>query len=217
MMAILEEHYLKGYDLTSKIEKIYNKKPIVIRKNSKKSKILKKLSLENVDQAPIVRNKKLIGIFSRNNFISENLNTPVVIMCGGFGKRLKPITKKIPKAMITINNQPMLSLVISNIRRFGFKKFIFSTYYKGNLTKNYFKNGSSFDLNIDYTNEKKPLGTAGSLSLLRNKIKNEKNLLVTNCDIMSQINYKSLLDFHNENKADLTIAIKKFTSEESIW
>ena len=77
---------LKGYDLTSKIEKIYNKKPIVIRKNSKKSKILKKLSLENVDQAPIVRNKKLIGIFSRNNFISENLNTPVVIMCGGFAK-----------------------------------------------------------------------------------------------------------------------------------
>ena len=115
--------------------------------------------------------------------------------------------------MITINNQPMLSLVISNIRRFGFKKFIFSTYYKGNLIKNYFKNGSSFDLNIDYTNEKKTIGTAGSLSLLRNKIKNEKNLLVTNCDIMSQINYKSLLDFHNENKADLTIAIKKFTSE----
>tara|TARA_B100000989_G_C19362320_1_gene393807 strand:- start:207 stop:683 length:477 start_codon:yes stop_codon:yes gene_type:complete len=68
------------------------------------------------------------------------------------------------------------------------------------------------NININYINEKKPLGTAGSLSLLKNKIK-EKNFLLTNCDVLSEINYKSLLEFHIKNKADLTIAVKKYVTE----
>ena len=203
---------LNGKDLSSKVEEAYNNKPIVVRKNSNRSIILKKLSIQNVDQAPVLKNKKVVGILSRKNLITENLNTPVMIMCGGFGKRLKPITKKIPKALVPINNQPMLSLVLNNIKKYGYNKFILSTYYKSSLIKNYYKTGKHFGLNIDYIREKKPLGTAGSLFLLDRNIK-EKNLLITNCDIMSKLNYKSLLDFHNYNKADLTVAIKKYTSE----
>lgn len=203
---------LKGKNLTSKIDQVYNNKPIIVRQNSVQKKILKRLNTENVDQAPIIKNKKVIGIFSRNNILSESLKTPFVIMCGGLGQRLKPITIKIPKALVPINNKPMLSLVMNNIKKYGFNRFIFSTYYKSSLIKNYYKKNKPPNTKIEYIRENKPLGTAGSLSLLKNKIK-EKNLLITNCDIISKINYKSLLNFHNDNKADLTIAIKKYYSE----
>ena len=203
---------LKGKNLGSKIDSIYNKRPIIFRENSVRSKVIRRLSAQKVEHAPIVKNKKVIGIFSSKKIISEDLNTPVVIMCGGFGKRLKPTTLKIPKALVSVNNSPMLTRVINNLKRYGFKKFILSTYYKSKLIKNYYKDGKSHNIKINYVTEKKPLGTAGSLSLLKNKIK-EKNFLITNCDVLSEINYKNLLNFHNENKADLTIAIKKYFTE----
>jgi len=106
----------------------------------------------------------------------------------------------------------MMSIVINKIKKYGFKKFIFSTYYKSSLIKKFYKSGKSLNINIKYIRENKPLGTAGSLSLIKNEIK-EKNFILTNCDVISDINYKNLLDFHIKNKADLTIAVKKFTTE----
>ena len=203
---------LKGKSLKSKIDNIYNKKPIVFKENSVQNKIIKKLAIEDVAHAPIVKKKKVIGIFSSKKFISQDLSIPVIIMCGGFGKRLKPLTLKIPKALVLINNVPMLTRVINNLKKYGFKKFILSTYYKNKLIKNHYKGGKSNNIKIKYLTERKPLGTAGSLSLLKNKIK-EKDILITNCDVLSEINYKSILNFHNENKADLTIAIRKYSTE----
>ena len=92
---------LKGKNLSSKIDNIYNKKPILFRENSVRSKVVKRLAAEKVEHAPIVKNKKVIDI-SSNKFISKDLNIPVVIMCGGFGKRLKPTTLKIPKALVSV-------------------------------------------------------------------------------------------------------------------
>ena len=203
---------LKGNNLETKISKVYNKNPTVLKKNFTKEFSLKKLREKEIDQAPIVDNNKVIGIFFRDKFLLQNLQTTVVIMSGGLGTRLKPITTKIPKALVMIKKKPMLSLVIKNIRNFGFSKFILTTFYKNKLIKNYYKSGKNLGVKISYITEKKPLGTAGSLSLLNKKIKG-KNFLLTNCDVLSQINYKNLLDFHMNNNADLTIAVKKFVSQ----
>ena len=129
-------------------------------------------------------------------------------MSGGLGKRLRPVTSKIPKALVLLKNKPMLSIVIQNIKNFGFNNFILTTFYKHGLIKKYFKNGSDLNIKINYITEKKPLGTAGSLSLISKKIKN-KNFLLTNCDVLSDINYKNLLEYHLNNDADLTVAVKK--------
>ena len=202
---------LKGKNLKSKINDIYKKKPLIVRENYSETKILKKLAIKEVDEAPIIKNRKVIGIFSKKSHIAKDSRIPVVIMCGGRGKRLKPITNQIPKALVKINNVPMMTIVINNIRKYGFKEFILSTYFKSSLIKKFYKDGKSHNIKIKYIREKKPLGTAGSLSLLSHKIK-EKNLILTNCDVISDINYKNLLDFHFKNKADLTIAVKKITS-----
>ncbi len=199
---------LKGKNLETKIQEIYNKKPIIIKKNFSKEISLKRLKEKSVDQAPIIDGKKVVGIFFRDKFLFQNLKTPVVIMSGGLGKRLRPVTSKIPKALVLLKNKPMLSIVIQNIKNFGFNNFILTTFYKHGLIKKYFKNGSDLNIKINYITEKKPLGTAGSLSLISNKIKN-KNFLLTNCDVLSDINYKNLLEYHLNNDADLTVAVKK--------
>tara|TARA_Y200000002_G_scaffold375111_2_gene376890 strand:- start:150 stop:1211 length:1062 start_codon:yes stop_codon:yes gene_type:complete len=203
---------LKGKNLETKIDQIYNKKPIVVKEKFNKNIILKKLKKKGVDQAPIIKNKKVIGIYNVKRSISKNLRIPAVIMAGGMGSRLKPVTNKVPKALVTINKVPMLSKVINNLKKYGFYNFILTTYYKSIQIKNFYKKGKSLNVKIDYVTEKKPLGTAGSLSLLRHKIK-EKNFLLTNCDVISEINYRSLIDFHIKNKADLTMAVKKYTTE----
>jgi len=129
---------LKGKNLTTKISNIYNKKPIVLNKNYDEKNSIKKLKENNLDNAPIVDNKKIIGIFNANKpIIKKNLEMPVVIMSGGKGSRLKPTTIKIPKALVQIKKTPMLTLVINNLRKYGFFNFILTTFYKKNLIKNF--------------------------------------------------------------------------------
>ena len=203
---------INGANLKTKIIYVYNKKSLVLKENFNKNIAIQKFKKKDIDQAPIVKNKRVIGIFRNNKFLFQNLKIPAVIMSGGLGSRLGKITKKIPKALVSIKKTPMLSIVINNLKKYGFKNFILTTYFKSNLIKDYYKNGKIFDVKIKYVTEKKPLGTAGSMSLLTNKIK-EKNFLLTNCDVLTEMNYKTLLEFHIKHKADLTVAVKKYTTE----
>ena len=203
---------LRGKNLETKIKEIYNKKPFILKKNFNKELSLKRLKEKGIDQVPIIDRHKVIGIFFRDKFLLQNLKTPVVVMSGGLGSRLRPITAKIPKALVLIKNKPMLSVVIQNIKNFGFNNFILTTFYKHNLIKKYYKNGSNLNVKIKYITENKPLGTAGSLSLIGKKIK-DKNFLLTNCDVLSGINYNNLLEYHINNNADVTIAVKKYVTQ----
>ena len=162
---------LRGKNLETKIKEIYNKKPFILKKNFNKELSLKRLKEKGIDQVPIIDRHKVIGIFFRDKFLLQNLKTPVVVMSGGLGSRLRPITAKIPKALVLIKNKPMLSVVIQNIKNFGFNNFILTTFYKHNLIKKYYKNGSNLNVKIKYITENKPLGTAGSLSLIGKKLK----------------------------------------------
>lgn len=203
---------LQGENVNTKIDKIYNRKPFVLKENYNYSLALKQLELRQIDQAPIIKNNKVVGILSNKKTVLDNLKVPAVIMCGGLGKRLKPLTKQIPKALVKINNTPMLSIVLNNLKKYGFNDFIFSTYHKSNLIKKYYKRGKSKNIKIRYIREKTPLGTAGSLSLIKKEIK-ENFFLLTNCDVISDINYRNLINFHKKNNADLTIAVKKLFTE----
>ena len=125
-------------------------------------------------------------------------------MAGGLGKRMRPLTNKKPKPMLKINGVPILEKIILNFRDHGFKNFIISTYYKSKIISDYFKKGQKLQVNIDYINEKKPLGTAGSLSLLPKKI--IEPIIVANGDVLTKLNPSILLDYHQHNKFDFTVA-----------
>lgn len=205
---------LNGKDLESKINNVFNSRPMIIKENFIEADVLNKLAAKNIDHAPLIKKNKVIGLFSQKTSLAENIKIPVVIMCGGLGKRLRPITQKIPKALVKINKIPMLSHVIGKIKNYGFNKFILSTHYKSFLIKKFYKDGKNLNVQIHYSREKKPLGTAGPMSLLKKQIK-QKNFIMTNCDVISEINYKNFLDFHIKNNADLTVGVKRVELENS--
>jgi len=139
----------------------------------------------------------------------SQFNLPIVIMAGGFGSRLQPLTNVLPKPLIPISSKTMLEEIFDRFSNYGCNDFIISVNYKANLIKYYIKN-QNLPFNIKYFEEESPMGTAGSLSLLKGKI--TQTFFVTNCDILIEQDYSEILKYHQQNKNDITIvaALKNF-------
>ncbi len=155
---------------------------------------------------------KVIPILSIENKIIDILNfnqtktilpINVVIMAGGEGKRLRPITNKIPKPMIKIGEIPILEHNLNSFYEYGIKKFWISTNYLSDQISDYFKDGESKGLQIDYIKEDKPLGTIGAVSLIKNF--NRDNVLITNSDLFSKINYEDFYVDFLKSESDILI------------
>ena len=200
---------LNGINLKDKISKIMKKDPLVVTNqlNKKTAKYIMKAN--SLLQLPIIdKNKKIVGLHLWNEYQSIYLKkNTVVIMAGGFGKRMMPETKSTPKPMIKLHGKPILEHIIINIRECGFKNIIITTHYLSDVIKNYFGNGKKWGVNINYFKEKMPLGTAGSLSSI--KFNSNKPIVVTNGDVMSDINFSEILEYHINHKADATMAVRE--------
>ena len=205
---------LKGLQLGDKLNLVVNKKFIFIKnKNSLKSK-LKNIKRDNITFIPVCDVKKKIKevIDLRKTTEINEKKFPFLILAGGKGVRMRPLTKNKPKPLLKINNRPILEHIILNAKRQGFDQFIISIGYQGKKIKDYFKDGSKLGVTIDYISENKPLGTAGFLGMLRLK---DKKMIVSNGDIISKINFKNLINFHDENKSFATMAIRKKLNNET--
>jgi len=126
-----------------------------------------------------------------------------VILAGGEGKRLRPLTKSIPKPLLPVNNKPILQLIIEQLRREGFEDIHIATGYKGEMIESYFGDGSSFGVNIYYSREQRPLGTAGPLKLL--PLPADEPVLTMNGDLLTEAPFGNIYAFHKEHDPLLTI------------
>ena len=200
---------LKGHSVNNFIFSIANKKPI-------KKKIGKKLiKFNGAKIIPLVdKNNKVINIEVKEK---KKINTQlkkkleIILMAGGFGKRLMPLTNKVPKPLLKIKKKSILELAIENFEKYGFNKFHISTHYKSELIKDYFRYKKFNKYKIQYLNEKKPLGTAGCLTLLNLK-KIENHILVYNGDIISNLNIINLHNFHLDTNSDITVCAKEYSN-----
>ena len=192
----------KKIDLNQKVEKIMFKKPKFFTK-----KVKNLSSLKNLICVPILNKKKQIIDFEYSHAPIKNKKNTVFLMAGGKGVRLLPFTKKIPKPLLKIKGIPIIEKIILNFRNQGFKNFLISVNYLGHKIKRYLGKGDRLKVNIDYINEKKYLGTAGSLSLINFK-KDIFPIIVTNSDLITEIDYYNLINYHNKKKSDLTICGK---------
>ena len=205
---------IKHYSMETKISKIMHTNPTYCLRSESRESILSIMRAKNVLQVPIVdENLRVVGLETINSFMGDNhtpknkfLN-PVLIMAGGVGKRLLPITKQTPKPLIKLNGKPIIENILIQLINSGFSKFFFSTCYQANKFEKYFKDGSDWGIDIKYINEDKPLGTAGALGLLPKDI--ESPLLVVNGDILTKVNYENLLSYHENNGSDCTICVRK--------
>jgi NDP-sugar pyrophosphorylase family protein len=151
-------------------------------------------------------NKQVIGLHLWDEISAQTKYSNImVIMAGGKGSRLQPQTEKTPKPMLLVSGTPILEHIIKRAQNQGFNHFIIAINYLGNLIENYFGGGEKFNAKIEYLHEKSPLGTAGALSLLREKPSNA--FIVTNGDVITDINYSDFLEFHNAQNAAATVAV----------
>ena len=199
---------LKGTNIQDSLNKIIHLDNLVVPPEMKREMVLKLMIVNKIQQIPIVDGKnRVLGVhhWSEINTVSSRQNT-MVIMAGGLGTRLRPATDKIPKPLLKVSGKPILEHIIEKAKFDGFTKFVLAVYYLGNTIENYFKDGSQFDVEINYLRETKPLGTAGALSLLTKNLHDD--LVVTNGDVITEINYGHLLDFHTLHNATATMAVR---------
>ena len=156
-----------------------------------------------IDTIPIVKNKKIKNIVHIEELFLDYEKSDVIILAGGYGKRLLPLTKKIPKPLVNVGKKKIIDFIIDKFIKKNFTKFNFITYYKHTLIKNYLLKKYK-DLKIRFYKENKALGTCGGLNLI-NKKNISENFFVINCDVISGINYNNLMSYHIESNADLSI------------
>ena len=201
---------LKNININSKIEKIYNRHPKYFFENKFNEKDLREIfSKENLDIIPIINEKKkLVKVYhwhqvlnkKRKNEVEKGI--PVIIMAGGKGTRLKPFTNVLPKPLIPIRGKTVIEMIISNFLNYGVNEFTLSINHKSEVIKAYFSELKP-NYKIKFIEEKKPLGTVGSLRNLESFSKDD--LFLINCDVIYKIDIADFYNFHKKNKNDITL------------
>ncbi|NEX17758.1 MAG: hypothetical protein C1943_14340 [Halochromatium sp.] len=152
---------------------------------------------------------RLIGVaMLRGESSAVRLDNRVVIMVGGKGLRLRPLTAETPKPMLPIADKPLLEVIVRQLAAQGFHRFIFALHYKFEQIQAHFGDGSAFGVTIDYLLEQQPLGTAGALGLLRETL--EQPFFVTNGDLLTKADFRKILDFHREEESDFTVGAVRY-------
>jgi dTDP-glucose pyrophosphorylase len=191
----------------------YNKKFLFfLEKNFNSEKANKIMSSKQIFAAPILNYKReLKDLYFLNRSTQKKIHADIFILAGGLGKRMGPLTAYNPKPMLLLGGKPILESIIYSFKEFGMSNFFISINYLGKKIENYFRDGKQLNVKIKYIKENAPLGTAGPLSLLKNKLEN-KNLIIINGDIFTKLNYYNLLKFHEDNHNDVTICSRQFTN-----
>mgnify|MGYP006414907717 CR=1 FL=1 len=198
---------LKGLDLNSSIESIIYRNALVVPPDMRLDMVMQLMIANKIQQIPVVdEHQKIVGLH-----IWDDMTKPVtrsnimVIMAGGKGTRLLPFTKNCPKPMVMVAGKPMLEHIIERGKLDGFNHFVLAINYLGHMIEAHFGNGDSLEIKIDYIREESPLGTAGALSLLSSTP--DTPFVVTNGDVITDIRYGELLDFHSRHSASATMAV----------
>ena len=204
----LRRYLLKGLKMTSTIESIIHRDVIVVSPDISRDSVIELMVANKIQQVPIVdENKCIVGLHLWDEIMNPIIRPNImVIMAGGRGKRLYPYTAKQPKPLLAIGGKPMLEHIIERAKREGFNHFVIAIHYLGNLIEEYFGDGGQLEVKIEYLREELPLGTAGALSLL-NPIP-DSPFIVTNGDVITDIRYGDLLDFHINHGASATMAVR---------
>jgi dTDP-glucose pyrophosphorylase len=199
---------LKGLSLMSPILDIVQRNALVVPPDMHRDTVMKLMAANKIHQVPVVDEKnKIIGLHIWDEIIAPSSRSNLmVIMAGGLGTRLMPHTENCPKPLLPVAGKPILEHIIERAKLEGFHKFVLAINYLGNMIESYFGSGEKFGVQIEYLRETTPLGTAGALGLMMSRP--EAPFVVTNGDVITDIAYGELVDFHMRNLAIATMAVR---------
>ncbi|MBU3190621.1 nucleotidyltransferase family protein [Clostridium bowmanii] len=200
---------LKGLKLEESLQDFIHYNPVVAYNDMGREEIKDIFIKKAVKQVPILnREGKVERLLDINDLLlPEGKENFVIIMAGGLGTRLKGLTEELPKSMLKIGQDPILQHIINNYKQYGYNKILLSVNYKAEIIQNYFQSGYAYGVKIDYVKETKRLGTGGGIRLARGYI--DKPFFVINGDIFTNLNVENMMDFHINNKYDLTVGVRK--------
>ena len=206
----LRKGLIRSKDLSSKISSIMNTKTKVISDNTSEVDVINLFQNGNIKALPVVDENNILKHCYFEDDFNKSLFHPyeMMIMAGGFGKRMGDLTKETPKPMLKVKGKPILEHMINLAKEQGFSKIYISVYYLSEIIMSYFGDGKKFGVEIIYIEEHKPLGTAGSIKLLP---EGSTPIVIVNADIFSEINFRSIVEFHLLTDAFATIATHEYT------
>jgi len=209
---------LRGVDLNAQIGALFDggyprlhERPITASYGTPAVQLLRLMGETGVRHVPMTdETGRLVALSLLSRFVrGRDLPLRAVIMAGGLGKRLRPLTEDTPKPMLRVGDRPLLQRTIENLRGAGIRNINVTTHFQAEKIKEYVGDGSTFDAVVNYSHEHEPLGTAGALRQMRSD--DGEPSLVINGDILTTVNYAAMLEYHREHRADLTVGVRHYT------
>ena len=200
---------LRGIQFDKACETISTRNPVTANSSVTAQEALHLMNERDIDHLPLLDAAgTVVGFLLRRELASEKqLDLSAVIMAGGFGKRLLPLTEKVPKPMLPVGNRPLLERTIAQLRKAGINRVSLTTHYLTESIVQHFGNGRAFGVELDYITEEHPLGTAGGLKLIKNL---RGPLLVINGDILTGLPFQEMLNYHLKLGAVMTLGVRKY-------
>ncbi len=201
---------LRGISLEEAVTRVMNSQPTIARADEGRDTILERMKQTRLHQIPVVDGYgRLVTVEILDELLqARHRDNWVMLMAGGLGSRLRPLTDECPKPLLKVGSKPLLEIILENFLEYGFRKFYISVNYKAEMVKEHFGDGSRWGIEIRYVHEDRRLGTAGALSLLPER--STLPLIVMNGDLLTKVNFQHLLDFHAEHRARATMCVREY-------
>lgn len=204
---------LRGLNLDSPAGQVMNTKPIVALQGMSRAEFIELLRRHDLHHLPLLDGDgRLVGLESDVElYEGAEKDNWVVLMAGGLGQRLRPLTDATPKPLLPVGDRPLLEIIINRFTAQGFRKFFISVNYRADLVEAHFGDGTKFGAVIRYLREDQPLGTGGAIGLLPERP--TASFVVMNGDLLTTINFEALVDFHQQHGADLTLCVRRYSHQ----
>ena len=204
---------LRGVDLDAPVAEVTNTTPLVANAADDPATVTERMTALDIRRVPVIDDAGVVtGLITAERLLRPaSTSTPVVLMAGGRGERLYPLTKDVPKPMLPVGGMPLLEIILRNLAAQGFVEVYISVNYLADVIIDHVRDGSELGLNVEYVREDKPLGTAGALAALDGRV--AEPFIVMNSDLLTQVNLRQFLSFHLKQGSVATVGVREHVFE----
>ena len=199
---------LRGASLEAKVDEVVNRTPLTAPVGLSTAEALELMRARRVRHLPLLdAERRVAGLLQLEDLIAlPPLDSPAVIMAGGEGKRLRPLTETTPKPLVEVAGKPLVEMMIEGLRRSGVTDVIVALHHKSAMIRERLGDGTRFGVRLDYVVEPRPLGTMGALTLLRDRLR--VPFFVVNADILTRCDFRAMWEFHRRSApAAMTVGV----------
>jgi dTDP-glucose pyrophosphorylase len=206
---------LAGVTLEDPVDEIVHRDPITAPEGIDAATLLALMTSRGIDQVPLLRDGRVVDVAFIRDLVGADRDAtgdhPVVLMAGGRGTRLHPLTEHTPKPMLPVGDRPVLERMLGQVRDAGFSRVLIAVNYRADVIEQHFGDGSQFGVQIDYLREDQPLGSAGALRLAGTEL--DRPFVVMNADLVTNINLGALMRFHIQERNAITVGVRQYALE----